>query len=168
MWFGDGNAVWHKETPNFEITRALMNKTDARGEDSWPFPPFSIFFSLQLSSLVCPLMSMSCRPPLEERSWGVLVASVASRSVSGLTREWGFCLSWQPLRCPRGPDRLSNLSSWKSQPDGGRDGSASGNLTTCLPAPPYPTPSPLSSLQQGKLYRPKGRLTSPEQWNRSD
>lgn len=76
---------------------------------------------------------------------------------------------------PWGPDRLSNLSSWKSQPDGGRDGSASGNLTTCLPVLHLPLPPPrwlcsplLPRVQQGELYRPKGRLTSPESWNRSD
>ena len=45
MWFGDGNTVWHKETPNSEITWALMNKMDASGDGFWPFPRF-IFQSL--------------------------------------------------------------------------------------------------------------------------
>lgn len=37
------------------------------------------------------------------------------------------------------------------------------------PPPPWRFSSPLlPRVQQGKLYRPKGRLTSPEPWNRSD
>lgn len=67
---------------------------------------------------------------------------------------------------PQGPDRLSNLSSWKSQPDGGRDGAcqwklnhlSSSSLSSSSPHVVVRLPLP-TGVQQGKLYRPKGRLT---------
>lgn len=47
------------------------------------------------------------------------------------------------------------------------------HLSSSTLSPPPPPPWRFSShllprVQQGKLYRPKGRLTSPEPWNRSD
>lgn len=134
-------------------TGKSINHMGAR-DDFWPFRHFE---HLQLSLLPQPLLGIFdsffvwvCSP-LEESSLGFRDASAASRSVSRHTWERGCCLSWQLLRCPRGPDWLSNLSSWKSQPDGGRDEPASGNLTTCPPAlslllllPPGGSPPPSS------------------------
>lgn len=93
---------------------------------------------------------------------GFLDASAASRSVGSLTGEGGCCLSWQPLRSPAGLIGCQTSAHEKANQMGGRDGAASGNLTTCLPALLRPSLPSSTSVQQGKLYRPKGRLTSPE------
>lgn len=147
------------------------------------FFTFNIFQSPALfphlsSSPLCifgPCFRVSCSPVGGEQFGllGCLCGLSVSRQAHMGERLLSELAASQP---PRGPDRLSNLSSWKSQPDGGRDWPASGNLTTCLPALSPPPPPPLSgspppiltSVQQGKLYRPKGRLTSPDPWNRSD
>lgn len=113
---------------------------------------------------------------LVESSWGFLDASVASRSVSRHTWERGCCLSWQLLRRPGGLIGCQTSAHEKANQMGEETGPASGNLTTCLPVLHLPLPPPrwlcspllLPRVQRGELYRPKGRLTSPESWNRSD
>lgn len=127
--------------------------------------------SLRLSSV----LFMWAAASLVESSLGFLDASVASRSVSRHTWERGCCLSWQLLRRPGGLIGCQTSAHEKANQMGEETGPASGNLTTCLPVLHLPLPplwwlsSPLLPReQQGKLYRPKGRLTSPESWNRSD
>lgn len=107
---------------------------------------------------------------LEGSSLGSLDASAASRSDSRPSWERSCCLSRRASLMPRVPDRLQNLSS----PDGGRDGPCQWKLNHLSSSPLLPSAFPCApllfptSVQQGKLYRPKGRLTSQEQWNGSD
>lgn len=159
MWFNDGNAMWHKETHNSEITRTRRMLV---------MEIFGLLFFFfwgglfQSPSRFTQTLSSGCLVPfcvscslLKGSSLGSLDASAASRSVSRHSWERSCCLSWQLFGCPRGPDRLLNLSSWKSQPDGGRDVPASGNLTTCLPSPslllflPFCGPHSLPAYSRG-------------------
>lgn len=115
MWFGDGNTVWHRETHNSEITWAPMNKMDGRREDFWPFLRFSdISSSLYSNSLssVFLVFFFSCElQSIGGEQFGLL-GCLCGLSVSQQAHMGERLLSeLAASQTPRGPDRLSNLSS---------------------------------------------------------
>lgn len=85
------------------------------------------------------------------------------------TQEKGCCLSWQPLRRPRGPWLVVNPQLVWEPTGWGKSRNRQWKLN-------YLSSFPSSLLvlllfprvRWGKLYRPKGRLTSLEPWNGSD
>lgn len=112
------------------VTPLTLKKMDASREY---FKPGLFLLSLHVVFTLMMYFSGEFPVILRELQYFGGEQLVASRSVGRHTGEGSCCQSWKLFRCPGEPDRLSNLSPWKSQPDGGRDRPASGNLTTCLP-----------------------------------
>lgn len=147
MWLSDRNTVWPKENSSLLFLFALNL--------------FAIFFDMHLRRRVGGIRS------------GFVDASLTSQPGSSRqahTQEEGCCLCWQPLRCP--PGALIGCQSSaceRANRTGGRVGTAGGNLTACPPSRRrYWCFSSSPECGGGKLYRPKGRLTSLEPWNGSD
>lgn len=115
---------------------------------------FQLSFSLSL--LLLSVWDAACL--------GFLDASVASRSVSRHTLERGCCLGWQLIRRPGGMIGCQTPAHEKKPTRWGKRQACQWKLNHLSSSTLSPTPT---RVQQGKLYRPKGRLTSLEPWNRS-